>query len=70
MDYCHHKSGSKKRQEKIIREGIAKRGQKSFSSFFVPGGEHPTITNDAVMAEGVCPIPWNTRTLGSLERHY
>ena len=45
MDYYHHKSGSKKRKEKIIREESAKRGQKTLSSFFVPGGEHPTNTD-------------------------
>ena len=49
MDSYHHKSGSKKRKEKISREESAKRGQKSLSKFLVPGRDNPTNTDDAVM---------------------
>ena len=49
MDSYHHKSGSKKRKEKISREESAKRGQKSLSKFLVSGRDNPTNTDDAVM---------------------
>ena len=49
MDSYHHKSGSKKRKEKIVREKSAKRGQRSLSRFLIPGGECSTCVDNAVM---------------------